>query len=516
MPFDPMKKYQQQGSRRFNGTPANGLGAEQQQPQQPAQTFSQMQKNGQARPAPPQAQASFMQAQPTAAPQQAAMTSAPQAHPAPAQYTPENTPWVSQAGVDAKGNKYGPAIGKRDLSQDAGWGVGPEMFFSDQQKGAAKAYADYLKELDPTYGMLQGALSDDPRLVHALGGLTNARSLYEGVDTINGNMSWGDWQGEKGNSVRETLKKRAEDNLAAQNTSRNSGSSLWQTIMGYHPNIPKEYGWTQGWEKFSQSGQNPAGSSNQVASYQANAALNPALGSIAPGGGGMMANAQSNIETPTDDGTGGYDQGGTQNTPPAPSTPPTAAPPTQAPPAPSPRTNVPTNSGWDPVIQKYMQGGNSGGLNNQLMQQIMQALGRPSAYDSDMLMGSYSRLEKQLQEQEGIDRARLNEEMARRGLGESSVYGGRLSDLAVAGERNRSDLAYQLLTDAAKQQSGDLTNALQLAMGFQGMQNDEENRRFTTAFGADQALFQRWLQEMTANHQIDADEMDYWLRMMGL
>lgn len=139
--------------------------------------------------------------------------------------------------------------------------------------------------------------------------------------------------------------------------------------------------------------------------------------------------------------------------------------------------NIPTfNQGYNPVgapqaqsFQSFNAQGNSG-MEQGLQQQIMSALGQPSSYGSDQVMGTFNRLNERLGQEFGAERGRIDEEMARRGLHASSIAGGRLGDLATRQAQAQSDLGSRLLEEQAKIYGQDRATSIAQAMGYGGQQ----------------------------------------------
>lgn len=189
-------------------------------------------------------------------------------------------------------------------------------------------------------------------------------------------------------------------------------------------------------------------------------------------------------------------------------------------------------------FQDWMNGGQSApnqyqpdpqmdAMTRQLLQQL---LGNPNPYNSDLVVGSYNRLDDRIREQGDLGRQYINEDAARRGVGDSTIPVGRLGDLEIGQTRARTDLAHNLLEDAAKTQGGASSSALSAAMGYGNQQAqtfgmnqqaqqqwfDQTRARLQDAFGAHTQQFMEWLQTAIFNHQVDADEIDFWMRQQGL
>lgn len=121
--------------------------------------------------------------------------------------------------------------------------------------------------------------------------------------------------------------------------------------------------------------------------------------------------------------------------------------------------------GFDPVTAT---GGS--GLNNALLSQVMASLGAPSSYGSDAVQQTFGRLSGQIDDDFTQRERLLEEDMARRGLADSSIRGGRLQDLNVGRRSARTELADRLIEQQAQTQSSDTARAIAQAMGLQGQQ----------------------------------------------
>lgn len=102
-----------------------------------------------------------------------------------------------------------------------------------------------------------------------------------------------------------------------------------------------------------------------------------------------------------------------------------------------------------------------------------QALANPSAYNAPQVQQTFEMLNRQLGQGYDVERQKINEEMAKRGIYFSSIAGGRLGDLATNQANAQRDLATQLATQAAQTYGSDRANAIQsgLNVGQQGFGN---------------------------------------------
>jgi len=131
-----------------------------------------------------------------------------------------------------------------------------------------------------------------------------------------------------------------------------------------------------------------------------------------------------------------------------------------------------SGAGVDPVAAASgrTSGGTSGGagspgnaaVNDLTAQQIEAALRNPSAFNNEEVMNLYNRLGMNIDDQFAQEERSLRNEMARRGLADSSIQGGRLSDLNVGRRQARTELADRLATARAQ----DFANARAQAIGM--------------------------------------------------
>ena len=105
-----------------------------------------------------------------------------------------------------------------------------------------------------------------------------------------------------------------------------------------------------------------------------------------------------------------------------------------------------------------------------LTTKLTDAINNPSAYNSDVVQDTYGMLNRQLSEGFDVERQKIQEEMARRGLGDSTIYGGRLGDVAIQQGRAQADLAQKLLTQQAQTYGDDRASALGQGMAHSGQQ----------------------------------------------
>lgn len=128
-----------------------------------------------------------------------------------------------------------------------------------------------------------------------------------------------------------------------------------------------------------------------------------------------------------------------------------------------PMQSQPSPSAGASSFQGGTQGVQSG---TSLEQAIQQALGNPSAYGSQQVMDSYNMLNQQLGQDYDYQRKQLNDEMAKRGLSDSTIAGQRYSDLSTEQARAQANMATQLTNQAAQTYGQDRASALNAGLGL--------------------------------------------------
>jgi hypothetical protein len=103
-----------------------------------------------------------------------------------------------------------------------------------------------------------------------------------------------------------------------------------------------------------------------------------------------------------------------------------------------------------------------------LQQQIMDAIRNPSAFDNAEVQRLYNQMGEGIDDRFAQEETKLREEMAARGLSDSSIQGGRLADLNVGRRSAQTELANQLLTQRAQDFAQSRDRALGLGLQSQG------------------------------------------------
>jgi hypothetical protein len=128
-------------------------------------------------------------------------------------------------------------------------------------------------------------------------------------------------------------------------------------------------------------------------------------------------------------------------------------------------------------------------VNAQLQNSIAQALANPSAYNSDAVMSTYDRLNRRLGQDYNAQYQQISEEMARRGLYDSTIASGRYGDLATNQAQAQSDLAAQLLEGQARTYGQDRASAQSMGLGYQNQGFGNELAAYQANMAAGQQNF---------------------------
>lgn len=113
------------------------------------------------------------------------------------------------------------------------------------------------------------------------------------------------------------------------------------------------------------------------------------------------------------------------------------------------------------------------GMTSNVQTALAQMLANPSAYNTDAVMGTYNRLAGQIDDQYNQQDTRINEEMARRGIYDSSIAGGRLADSNIA----RRSASVELADRLAQQQAEKFDQARQAALGLGLTDQAQQNQQ---------------------------------------
>ena len=251
----------------------------------------------------------------------------------------------------------------------------------------------------------------------------------------------------------------------------------------------------------------------------------PGNAGAAPAGTGSPANS------PSGNPTGSTPTGGTAG--PVPGT--ETATPTPGAVANVPAPNVPAPAGTgapgtipgsnDPSnilaqLLKGVAGQGAGGATSDATQAAIQAqLKNPNAYNSDAVKQAYNWEAGNIDDRFSLEQKQLAEDMARRGLSNSTGelgMGGRLSDLNIAKRSARETLAEQLAQKMAESQQSATGQAI--GQGLAGANSAQQNAQswLGQLMGYGQQGFNNDVTTQSINNQQNQSYQDFLLKMLGL
>lgn len=199
---------------------------------------------------------------------------------------------------------------------------------------------------------------------------------------------------------------------------------------------------------------------------------------------------------------------------PAPTQP--ATQPTQAPPAYT-QANQPAAGaqGLDigaELARQYQQGG----ISDEVRQGISGAIANPSAYNSQLVRDIYGQLGQNIDDEFAQRETMLREEMAGRGLADSSIQGGRLADLNVGRRSAKQGLANQLGQMVAQDYSSARDRALGMGMARDQYGNQLGQSYLDRLMGFGQQAFQNDMTQAEFNRALQNDQDRLMMAMFGL
>lgn len=122
-------------------------------------------------------------------------------------------------------------------------------------------------------------------------------------------------------------------------------------------------------------------------------------------------------------------------------------------------------------------------------QKMLDLLQKPSGWDSDLVQNMYGKMGGQIDDQFAQQDTAINEEMAKRGLYDSSIAAGRLKDSNIGRRDAKTNLADSLLQQMGMNYGNDQARAAGLGAGYQGQQFGEQTTSFGLNQGAEQQAF---------------------------
>lgn len=173
-------------------------------------------------------------------------------------------------------------------------------------------------------------------------------------------------------------------------------------------------------------------------------------------------------------------------------------------PAPPPTMAMPTFGAAPSTMQPTA-------LQPQIMQSLQSLMAKPSSYDTEAMRKEYNAGARTIDDEFATNQRLATEEMARRGLSDSSIRGGRMADLNVGKRSAQVELQDRLQTKLADRQSEDLRSALSLAMGYDDSMFSRSIQTDTLGLEKDKFAYQR--SNDAANRATDTDR---FLQELGL
>jgi hypothetical protein len=147
---------------------------------------------------------------------------------------------------------------------------------------------------------------------------------------------------------------------------------------------------------------------------------------------------------------------------------------------------------------------------------LLKFLENPNPYGADDVKNEYARLGGEIDDEYSLNEGRLGEEMARRGLGFSTNYGGRLQDLNIGKRDAKTRMGQDLLHQYATRYGEDTRGAIGLGNQI-GTQNQNNAQSWLAQLmGYGQQAFDNDFKTNALN-QSTADSYRNWiLQMLGM
>lgn len=164
------------------------------------------------------------------------------------------------------------------------------------------------------------------------------------------------------------------------------------------------------------------------------------------------------------------------------------------------------------LARQYRQGG----VSDEVSRGISGAIANPSAYNSDLVKNIYGQLGQNIDDDFAQRETMLREEMAGRGLSDSSIQGGRLRDLNVGRRSAREGLANQLGQMVAQDYAGARDRALGMGMARDQYGNQMGQSYLDRLMGFGQQAFDNDIQQAQFNRMLQNDQDQLMLQMFGL
>lgn len=180
----------------------------------------------------------------------------------------------------------------------------------------------------------------------------------------------------------------------------------------------------------------------------------------------------------------------------------------------------PQTGGSDELLSMLMKGASGQGAGSEVQEATNKALleqfKNPSAYGLDQVKQAYDWLGGSIDDQYAVEQQKLGEEMAKRGLSISTIFGGRLSDLNIGKRSAKESMAYDLAQKLAETTGQGRSNAI--AQGLAGATTAQGNQLdwIKNLMGYGQQGFENDMTSARFNADQDTNYQDFLLKMLGM
>jgi hypothetical protein len=150
--------------------------------------------------------------------------------------------------------------------------------------------------------------------------------------------------------------------------------------------------------------------------------------------------------------------------------------------APAPVFNPAANP-FTPAAPTFAPSAGTNQVNSATQQAVLGLLGSSDPYTSDDAVSAYKNLSGTIDDQYAQQKQQIQEEMARRGIDASTIYGGRLQDSSVAEKSAKEQLAQNILDIQAQTNAAAKASAISAgaAVGGQSYSQDANTAQLVAA-----------------------------------
>jgi hypothetical protein len=155
---------------------------------------------------------------------------------------------------------------------------------------------------------------------------------------------------------------------------------------------------------------------------------------------------------------------------------------TKAQTAPAPVFNPAANP-FTPTAPAFAPSAGTNSVNSATQDAVLKLLGQSDPYSSDVAKSTFDRLAGGIDDQYDVENQHIQEEMARRGITASTIYGGRLQDSNAMRKSAREDLASRILDTQAQTNSAARAAAISAGntVGSQSFNEDASSAQIRDA-----------------------------------